>query len=124
LNLGTNWIPFKALTILNIGTKGESLKKVITISALLIFATGCAKPTKLNENGLAVKMGKNDPAKECQEIGFIKGNSSNFVKDYEENARNKMRNEAAVKGANYIRLETAHKDSNGVVYEGTAFKCP
>lgn len=55
---------------------------------------------------------------------MVSDGSSNLVSGMEENVRNKLRNDAAERGANYIRLETHSSDGNGVRYTGTAFKCP
>lgn len=83
----------------------------------------CSAST-LTAGGQTVRVQKGDPPSDCEEVGFVEGASSNLVSNYKENARNKMRNEAAARGANYLRLESEVIDGNGVRYESTAFKCP
>jgi hypothetical protein len=41
--------------------------------------------------------------------------------NYQEKNKNKLRNEAAEKGANFVRLEQNDGDGNAA---GTAYRCP
>lgn len=94
-------------------------------SACVLFASlsGCTATT-LTAAGRGVSVEKADAKKECSEVGIISASSSNFVGETDANARNKLRNEAAERGANYVRLDTYAENGNGVRYTGTAYKCP
>jgi hypothetical protein len=90
------------------------------------FVTGCAStPTKLTPEGSNVKCQKADPVSSCEEIGAVVGLGMAWDENKAETAKNAMRNAAAEKGGNYVRLETVERLGSGnVEYTGTAFKCP
>lgn len=73
----------------------------------------------LSQAGAQVRLMKADPAPGCREVGGVSGYT--VGPDYQERNKNKLRNEAAVKGANYVRLEQNDSDGNA---SGTAFTCP
>jgi len=97
------------------------MRLLIPIS-LVMLLSGCGA-TALTAGGQSVKVQKSDPPPGCEEVGFLEGRSSNLVANYKENARNKLRNQAAERGANYLRLESEVVTGNGVAYEATAYKC-
>ena len=49
-----------------------------------------------------MKLMKNDPPPSCAEVGSVSGYT--VGPNYEERLKNKLRNDAADKGANYVRL--------------------
>ena len=87
----------------------------VLLISLLVSLSACA--VALTPGGQRVKLMKSDPPGNCTEIGTVTGSSS--VGNVEK-AKTKMRNNAAEKGANYVRFETF----NGVTVGGTAFRCP
>ena len=97
-----------------------------SIVVLLSFAVvSCVSMTPLTQGGQLVRVQKSDPPSTCQEIGIISEGSTNLLRggSPEENARNKARNAAAERGANYLRLEDFKTTGNGSSVTGTAFSC-
>ena len=74
----------------------------------------------LSKAGAAVKVMKADPPQGCSELGAVSGRA--IGPDHIERSKNGMRNEAAEKGANYVRLENL--DTENGYAAGTAYKCP
>ena len=66
-----------------------------------------------------------DPPASCEEIGGVRGLGSGWAESPEENAKTEVRNNAAERGANVVRLETMTKtpDYGHVTMTGTAHKC-
>ena len=73
----------------------------------------------LSQAGAQVKLMKADPPQGCTEVGGVSGYT--VGPDYQERNKNKLRNEAAEKRANYVRLEQNDSDGNAA---GTAYRCP
>jgi len=88
-----------------------------TILAVPFLLSGCA--TELTAGGKAVPTYLADPPANCVEVGFIE-----FADSRETWARNHVRNEAATRGANYLRMESTRVAGNLVTVSGTAFRCP
>ena len=65
---------------------------------------------------------KADPPGGCEDVGSI--SAQGFAGD-DDDAKVAMRNAAANRGANYVRLESVKaSDSGATKYVGTAFRCP
>ena len=77
----------------------------------MLLLSGCSLWT-LSESGSRVLVMKSDPPPGCQEVGSVRGGDDEKVI---------LRNMAAEKGGNYVRLETV--TPNGIL-TGTAYKCP
>jgi hypothetical protein len=75
---------------------------------------GCG--VTLTDAGKGVQLMKSDPPGGCKEIGSLEGEGNTDV----EAAKNDIRNKAAQKGANYVRMETI----DGPYVTGTAYQCP
>ena len=88
---------------------------VIVGSGLVVGCGGSA----LTQAGAAVTLNKADPPPACKEIGGVSGYT--IGPDYQEKNKNKLRNEAATKGGNFVRLEQNDSDGNA---SGTAYRCP
>jgi hypothetical protein len=86
---------------------------------LLVMLAGCGG--SLSEAGAGVKIIHGEAPPNCTEVGPVVG--SLYRRDRVELAKNKMRNEAAEKGANCVRLEGVN-GAYGSSANGTAFKCP
>jgi hypothetical protein len=56
-----------------------------------------------------VKLMKNDPPPSCAEVGSVSGYT--VGPNYEERLKNKLRNDAADKGANYVRLARQYSEA-------------
>jgi hypothetical protein len=80
---------------------------------------GVACGGSLTEAGARVKLMKADPPPTCTEVGSVSGYK--VGPNYQDRLKNDLRNDAADKGANYVRLETLTSDGNA---SGTAFRCP
>jgi hypothetical protein len=80
-----------------------------------LFLAACS--TALTVQGQKVKVIKSDPPANCKEIGVVVGSNNNGNPEY---MNNDLRNNAAEKGANVVRLDTAYLTK----ISGTAFKCP
>ena len=113
-----------------------SLTRMSLVNATLLFVlvagvAGCSlygmgSMPVLSDKGKDVKMSRDNAAAGCQEIGPVTGSGSGVMSkghsEAIEAARINIRNEAAAKGANYVRVETA-QGSIGLEM-GTAYKCP
>ncbi len=91
------------------------------VAMLLPFALGCGAAV-LTPGGAEVRLMKADPPGRCKDVGTITGQGFG---DDDENAKIAMRNAAAKRGANYVRLDSVEpSDSGPTRYAGTAFDCP
>jgi hypothetical protein len=102
--------------------------KLISILLLTAGLAGCgAGAAQLSAAGKTVKAVKSDPAAECEELGFVKGDQTGYgCSGGMEAAQADLRNKAAAMGANFVRMDVATMQEGGPVCEvtGTAFKCP
>jgi hypothetical protein len=95
------------------------MKHLFSVGCVLgVTLIGCGGGA-LTQAGSAVTLNKSDPASGCKEVGGVSGYT--IGPDYQDKNKNKLRNEAAEKGANYVRLEQNDSDGNA---SGTAYKCP
>jgi Domain of unknown function (DUF4156) len=97
------------------GMKGNLLLATLAAATTLVACGGGT----LTQAGSRVKVMKGDPPANCTEVGSV--SSYTVGPDYQERNKNKLRNEAADKQANYLRLEQNDGDGNAA---GTAFRCP
>ncbi len=88
---------------------------LVLVASVLV---GCGGST-LTQSGAQVKLMKADPPPACKEVGGV--SSYTIGPSYQEKNKTKLRNEAAEKGANYVRLEQNDSDGNAA---GTAYLCP
>ena len=97
----------------------EEIMKRLSLILLICVVSSCA--TKLTPQGKKVRVAKNDPPRTCKELEFVSAQSdcSLGLSWCTKNSRKKVRNEVAMLGGNYFRLET---QGLGQV-AGTAFKC-
>jgi hypothetical protein len=92
------------------------MKRFYVVIIISLFGCGAS----LSEAGRGVKVMKADPPQGCVEVGSVDGSAKG--PDHVERAKNAMRNEAAERGANYVRLETLNTEDGEAA--GTAYKCP
>jgi hypothetical protein len=100
------------------------------LSIVLCFSClGCVVGAEhpLTPAGQSVRLGQSDAPPGCKEIGTVSGNGMSM--SYEEQAtraKNDMRNTAAERGANFVRLEGLTNDPQGgsMTATGTAYACP
>lgn len=94
------------------------------LSALLLSASlllnGCSHES-LTPDKKDVKVSKEDPPKDCKEVGRVQGSTSSRKGTYDEALQDMIR-EASEKSANYLRVD-AYSSYGGSV-TGTAFRCP
>jgi hypothetical protein len=100
---------------LALGVMKRSFLTLLVGSGLVVACGGGA----LTQAGAAVTLNKADPPSGCSEAGGVSGYT--IGPEYQEKNKNKLRNEAATKGANYVRLEQNDSDGNA---SGTAYRCP
>ncbi len=88
------------------------MKKLITITALVFIASGCAS-IQVNPEASRIIASPNTAPKGCKYLGQVVGNQGNFFtggftsnRNLEEGAMNDMKNQAGKLGANYIQLVT------------------
>lgn len=96
--------------------------RLLLLAAVLIVVSACGS-LPLTEGGKNVKVQKSDAEPSCKEIGTVTGSADCTLRGIEkcvEVAKNDLRNKAAEKGANFVRLEQV----NGSFHSGTAYKCP
>ena len=80
---------------------------------------GCSS-TPVVPEAKNVEVSRNEPGKDCEEIGKVQGSVQTKSGKIEE-AIEDMKLDAARKGANYIRMETT--SAYGTSSQGTAFFC-
>lgn len=90
--------------------------------AFALLALGCSACAAAT-GGNNVRIESADPPESCEQISVISAYASNTGND-DESVRDKLRNQAAARGANYVRLDKLGGSSTLKQYTGTAFKCP
>jgi hypothetical protein len=118
-------------------SRAWAVKVPIALLSITMFACGgAAPPVKLSAAAKSVRVKKADPPSNCQEIGPVTATHGdgcgNFGKkgDY-EGAYALLKNSAAAKGANYVRLDKMQEpytdgkcSVNEFILQGVAFDCP
>lgn len=94
------------------------MKTFYLISVFALFSA-CTTPA-LNPAATNVKIMKSDPPAGCQDLGGVDSVGEMTEKTGAEFARIRIRNKAAEKGANYVRIDAATNDT----LSGTMYKCP
>jgi Domain of unknown function (DUF4156)/Short C-terminal domain len=83
--------------------------------------------TELTGAGQQVRIGKQDPADGCTELGTVYGSSTGggyaSTEDKMTSAENELRNRAAEKGANYVVMDAIGSGLPGMTISGRAFRC-
>ena len=93
----------------------------ILFTILIVCGLSGCGTTKLNANASGVKIMKQDPPENCQDLGPLNSFQGAFrTPGTDLDVRNRIQNRAADLGANYFRMET----KVGSNISGTAFKCP
>jgi hypothetical protein len=95
------------------------LNKCLGVIALCLASAAVGCGASLTEAGAGVKVIVGDPAASCVEVGSV--SSYKIGPNFQEHLKNDLRNDAAAKGGNYLRIETLTSDGNA---SGTAYKCP
>ena len=115
------------------------MNKSITLISLFLLSACAAKPVSVGAERVFVSQQK--PPPECQFVGEVQGTQGNFWtaeftsdRNLLTGARNEMRNQALLLGANYVLIETQSQSHNtagtslGGTYSsviiGNAYKCP
>ena len=88
--------------------------------ACAFLAFGCSSATAGGKN---VRVERAEPPANCEQISVISAYASNTGND-DESVREKLRNQAAASGANYVRLDKLGGSNTLKEYTGTAYKCP
>ena len=94
--------------------------KRIIILALAASLTACAS-RPLTPESEDVKMSREIPSESCKEIGRVTGTSKSRKATHDELLAD-MRQDAAKKNANYVKVE--EYSGLGTMVTGTAFSCP
>ena len=94
--------------------------KRCSYSALALLALGCSPAATAGGN---VRIGRADPPPSCEQVSVISATASNTGDD-DESVRQNLRDRAAARGANYVRLDKLGGSSTIKEYTGTAYKCP
>ncbi|MEQ1877342.1 MAG: DUF4156 domain-containing protein [Bdellovibrionia bacterium] len=92
--------------------------KRFLILALLLSACASRSLTPDSED---VKMSREIPSESCKELGRVTGTSKSRKATHDELLAD-MRQDAAKKSANYVKVE--EYSSLGTSVTGTAFSCP
>lgn len=95
-------------------------KSIFLYLGLSLFASACATRSVLPKAD-EVKMSRETPAKNCVNLGSVAGRVRT-EKGNEEIALADLRQEAAYKGANYVKV--IQYSSYGTAVTGVAYDCP
>lgn len=96
------------------------MNKLIFCLLSLVLISSCGTTTKLDENAKSVVVSKEKAPAGCKEVGSA--SSTTFGPFYQNTMRNKLMNEAAALGGNYVQLDT--NEPSGSTLTGVVFKCP
>ena len=95
--------------------------KRYSFGVLALLAFGCS-PAATTAGG-NVRVETADPPPSCEQISIISASASNTENDV-ASVREQLRERAAARGANYVRLDKQDGSSTIKEYTGTAYKCP
>lgn len=95
------------------------MKKVVAFGFPLLLVACSHQP--VIPDARDVKIARENPADDCQEIGRVQGSVKTSSGSIEQ-AVDDMKLDAARKGANYVRMEST--GAMGTSASGTAYKCP
>ncbi len=95
------------------------MRKILFIAALTIFVSACASRS-ITPDIEEVKVSRDGPSGDCEDMGRVTGTSNSKKTDNEILLRD-LRDEAAKKGANFVKVE--EYSSYGTSVTGTAFLC-
>lgn len=96
------------------------MKNKLLLAVLTVLITSCSSQSVLPEKE-DVKVSRNQPAKNCREIGKVLGNAIS-TKSTREDVLGDLKQEAANKGANYVVV--LEYSDNGTSATGMAYQCP
>lgn len=94
---------------------------VVLLLLAFLASLGACSHQPLVPEGKNVTARREDPAPTCENLGAVEGRNRDLKGDVEK-AIEDLKNEAAKKGANYVRVEATSGYGNSV--RGTAFRCP
>ncbi|MDZ4675962.1 MAG: hypothetical protein SGI74_00500 [Oligoflexia bacterium] len=95
------------------------MKSLILVIAILSFV-GCSSKS-LTPDVREVKMSRENPDSECKELGRVSGTTMTAQGTSEE-ALADMQDDAAKKGANFVKIGQYSGSGTGVI--GVAYDCP
>ena len=82
-----------------------------------LMVSGCGT-VSLTEAGSGVRLMKNDPPMECKQLEDIQVEADDLA-----GAKNELRNQAAEKNADYVRLDHVGMDGGDAIATGSLFQC-
>jgi hypothetical protein len=94
--------------------------KKFFLSVLFFSIMGCSSMSVLPEKS-NLKVSRDEPSKNCQLIGKLEGRAASTT-GTKEDALEDLKQEAANKGANYLKVE--QYSAYGTSVTGLAYKCP
>lgn len=95
--------------------------RAVQYTLLLALATTACASRSLTPDSEEVKMSREKPDEDCKEIGRVTGTSKSRKASHDELLTD-MRQDAAKKNANYVKVE--EYSSLGTSVTGTAYTCP
>ncbi|HEX4924189.1 MAG TPA: DUF4156 domain-containing protein [Bdellovibrionales bacterium] len=94
--------------------------RLTAMIAMALLATACASRS-VTPDANEVKVSREAPSGDCQDLGRITGTSSTR-KATNEQLLEDLKQDAAKKGANFVKVE--EYSSLGTMVTGTAYLCP
>lgn len=98
----------------------KSFLKFSLASICILSLANCSSRSVLPDKA-EIKVSRNDADKDCREIGVISGTTLS-TKGTEEQALEDLKQVAANKGANYVKIQ--QYSAQGTTVTGTAYDCP
>lgn len=87
---------------------------------LVVFSLVACSSKPIVPKGEDVKVSREEAGKDCKDLGSVRGTVTGTKPNLEKAIEN-MKQEAANKGANYVKMETA--SDYGTSVRGTAYDC-
>jgi hypothetical protein len=108
--------------------KSLAENRFVLLVPMLAFAaalvTGCSNIAKMENTPEKdnVKMSREDADKDCKELGKVEGRGISAKKSTEESVLADLQQDAANKGANYVKIN--QWSANKTAVTGEAYLCP
>lgn len=96
------------------------MKQTLFLLSLFGLFTACSNTPPVKPEGKNVEVSRKKADDSCQEIGTVEGRATHHTDSFED-ALKDLKNDAALKGANYVHIKQS--GAMGQAVRGTAYLC-